>query len=482
MTAHFFATALRTAAAAPAAAAMLTVLLSAAGAARAQCYAPQQELLASDGTTSDELGRSLAVSGAAALVGAWRDDHVASLCGSAYVYRFEGDGWALEQKLLPPDGRSADFFGWAVDLDGDTAVIGAVSDDDGAENAGAVYVYRFDGAHWQFEAELHSADVAAGDQFGGAVAIQGNTLLVGADDDDDNGTDSGSAYVFRRENGVWSERQKLHPSTPSSFEHFGFAVDLYGDVAVVGAYAGPTQIFRGTAYVYRFDGASWQEEARLWGSQSVSGDFFAASVAVAGNTILCGARWADIGVLDCGEAYLFRNDGEGWVERQRLAEPAPGGSDGFGFNVALSDGVALVGVPNRDRPQGARFGHVRLYRDTGAGWVSEPPLVAGDGAAEDRFGDGIALSRSFALLGATWHDHRADNAGAAYVFDVAACAPDLPGDLDGDGDVDLTDLSLLLAAFGSCLGDPDFDPNADLDNTLCVDLTDLSILLANFGL
>ncbi len=439
-----------------------------------QCFTQQQELLAGDRTSSDELGRSIAISGDRALVGAWRDGHVASLCGSAYVFRFDGEAWVQEQKLLPPDGASADFFGWAVDLDGVTAAIGAISDDDAGDAAGSVYIFRFNGTKWQYEAELHASDAAAGDHFGGTVALHGDTLLVGADLDDDNGTNSGSAYVFRREIGLWIEQQKLHPSTPSSYEHFGVHVDVDGDIAVVGAYAGPGQIFRGTAYVYRFDGLLWSEEARLWGSQSVSGDFFGASVAVAGDTILCGARWADIGVIDCGEAYLFEHDGRGWVEVQRLAEPNPGGSDGFGFNVALIEGVALVGVPNRDRPVGSRAGHVRLYRHDGAAWLAEPPLVPNDAAAEDRFGDGLALNRSFALIGATWHNHGVDNAGAAYAFDIGDCVPELPGDLNGDGCVDFSDLVILLAAYGvNAGGDIDADGDTDFD--------DLFILLSNYG-
>lgn len=435
--------------------ALAMAFATAAQPAAAQCYLEQQQVLALDGTSSDEFGSAVAVSGSVALVGAWRDSAAASLSGSAYVFRLAPAGWMQEQKLVPADAAAFDFFGWSVAIDGDTAVVGAISDQDAAPDGGSVYVFRYNGATWQPEAELFASDANDGDHFGVSVALQGDTLLVGADLNDQNGTWSGAAYVFRKENGVWTERQKLEPSTPSSYEHFGASVDLDGDLLVVGAYGGPSQLFRGTAYVFRFNGQAWQEDAALVGSLSASGDFFASAVAISNGRVLCGARWADVGtingtVLDTGEAYVFAHDGQSWYEEQRITEQDPQPGDGLGYAVDLAPDLALIGVHNRDE-FGVRSGEAVILRRFGSAWLHEPRVIPSDTREGDMFGLGVALQGRYALIGAPHDDDRAPDAGAAYFFDLLECLPSLPGDLDGDGDVDQGDLGILLANYGqSC--------------------------------
>lgn len=459
--------------------AAVVVWLLAPAAASAQCAEQAAKLLAADGGEADQFGYAVDVSGHTAVIGVWRDSALASLSGSAYVYRLDDETWVQQQKLAPIDLQSAEFFGWSVAIDADTLAVGSISDRDLAADSGSVYIYRFDGDAWNLEAELHASDAAAGDHFGVAVALDGDRLLVGADLDNDYGTWSGSAYAFERVGSTWIERQKLHPSTPSSYEHFGSALALDGDLAVVGAYGGPGELFRGTAYVFRYDGASWGQEAVLVGSQSVAGDFFAAAVAVSGDRVLCGARWADIDSLDVGEAYLFERSESTWVERQRWTEASPGPGDGFGFSVALDRDIALIGVHNRDQI-GTRSGEAVLFRHQDGVWQREPRVLPLDLQAGDMFGLAVALDGRFAVAGAPGEDDLGSDAGAAYVFDLAPCGA-LPGDLDGDGDVDLADLSLLLVAFGACEGDFAYDSAADLDANGCVDLVDLSTLLVNFG-
>jgi hypothetical protein len=454
--------------------------------AAAQCAQEQAILRALDGGPSDEFGWAVASGGNVALIGAWRDSAAGSLSGSAYVFRFDGVAWTQQQKIVPEDLEALEFFGWSVALDGDTAVIGNISDDDAASDAGSVYVYVFDGSTWRFQAKLLASDAAAGDHFGVAVAVSGDTLLVGADLDSDNGTWSGSAYVFERQGGQWTERQKLLPSTPSSYAHFGAAVGIDRDSAVVGAYGGPGQLFRGTAYVYRRSAGVWQEEASLVGSQSESGDFFAAAVAISNGRVLCGARWADLPsaggpILDTGEAYIFVHDGGAWQEEVRLTEAAPGPGDGLGYSVSLQDSLALIGVHNRDGV-GTRSGEALLFRHDGLAWQREPRLIASATAAGDMFGLSVALGNRFAVIGAPHEDQRGSDAGAAYVFDLAQCLPSAPGDVDGDGDVDLSDLALLLASFGLCSGDAGFNDAADFDANGCIELGDLATLLGNFGM
>lgn len=445
----------------------------------AQCAREQAEFWAADGSASDEFGSAVAVSGNVALVGTWRNNAAGSLSGAAYVWRFNGQSWVQEEKIVPDDGEAFEFFGWSVALRADTAVVSAISDDDNGDNAGSVYVYRYDGTVWNREAKLLASDGAAGDHFGVSVALSGDTLLVGADLDGDNGTWSGSAYVFERQGTQWTERQKLLPSTPFSYEHFGASVGLDGDVAVVGAYGGPSQLFRGTAYVFRRNGPTWQQEASLVGSQSVPLDFFASAVAVAGGRVLCGARWADLPgpsftILETGEAYIFHRVGGVWSEEQRLTEENPQPGDGFGYSVSLRNTLALIGVHNRDEI-GIRSGEAVLFRNVDGFWQREPRLVPADSAAEDMFGLSVALGGSYAVIGAPRDDDHAANAGVAYVFDIAQCPLELPGDSDHDGDVDAFD----FAAYQECATGPEpgpFLPGCfifDFDDDQDVDFADL---------
>ncbi len=449
-------------------AAMLVAIIGiAASRAAAQCAEEQAEFWAADAGASDEFGWAVAVSGNVALVGAWRDNAAGSLSGSAYVFRLDGANWVQEQKIVPPDLQAFDFFGWSVALDGDTAVIGNISDDDVGENGGSAYVYSFDGSGWQQQAKLLASDGAADDHFGVSVSISGDAILVGADQDSDNGTWSGSAYVFERLGTQWTESRKLLPSTPSSYEHFGAAVAVDADVAVVGAYGGPSQLFRGTAYVFRRVDSVWQQETSLTGSQSVAGDFFAAAVGVSGGRVLCGARWADLAgqsstIVDTGEAYLFSYDGAGWSEEQRLTEVDPQPGDGFGYSVAIRGALSLIGVHNRDHV-GPHSGEAVLFCQENDAWQPEPRLIPSDPATEDMFGLSVALGSQFAVIGAPRDDDQGSNAGSAYVFDLSACIPVYAGDINGDGAVDMNDVAMFVGVLGGWDTDPGRMSAADLN-------------------
>ena len=139
---------------------------------------------------------TVAVSGDTAVVGADFDDDKGSDAGSAYVFARSGTTWTQQAKLLASDGAAGDQFGVSVSVSGDTAVVGALRDDDKGSDAGSAYVFARSGATWTQQAKLVASDGAAGDLLGNWVAVSGGTAVVGAVLDDDKGTESGSAYVF----------------------------------------------------------------------------------------------------------------------------------------------------------------------------------------------------------------------------------------------------------------------------------------------
>ena len=218
------------------------------------------KLLASDGAEGDFLGWSVVINGNTVVVGAIDDDDNGIDSGAAYVFERDQGGignWGQVTKLLASDGTTLDRFGNSVAISGDTVVVGAPSDDDKGEDSGATYVFERDQGgigNWGQGAKLLASDDAAADRFGVSVAISGDTMVVGAVFDGDNGIDSGSAYVFERDQGGtdnWSQVTKLLASDGAEGDAFGFSVAINGDTVVVGAdFDDDNGINSGSAYVF----------------------------------------------------------------------------------------------------------------------------------------------------------------------------------------------------------------------------------------
>ena len=165
------------------------------------------KILAADGVEDDEFAHSVSISGLVLAVGAPGDDDEGTNSGSVYVYRFDGMDWIEEQKLTASDGVMNDEFGYSVSLDGDVLVVGSWADDDNGDESGSVYVYRFDGADWIEEDKLTASDGEPGDNLGWSVAVSGDVIVAGAIGNDDNGSQSGSAYVYRFDGADWNEEE-----------------------------------------------------------------------------------------------------------------------------------------------------------------------------------------------------------------------------------------------------------------------------------
>ncbi|MCH7498230.1 MAG: hypothetical protein IH971_10315, partial [Candidatus Marinimicrobia bacterium] len=172
------------------------------------------KILPADGAASDKFGESVSISGDYAVVGSFG-------AGSAYVFKRNSTSWTQEAKLLASDGFQGDYFGITVSISGDYAIVGAWGDDDNGSFSGSAYLFKRTGTSWAQEAKLLPSDGAAGDQFGFSVSISGDYAVVGAPFDDDNGTESGSAYVFKRTGTSWAQEAKLLPSDGAAGDWFG---------------------------------------------------------------------------------------------------------------------------------------------------------------------------------------------------------------------------------------------------------------------
>ncbi|MHC5114794.1 MAG: FG-GAP repeat protein [Planctomycetota bacterium] len=339
----------------------------------------EAKLTAPDAEVRDQFGVSIAVRGDLVVVGAHMDGNTGPGLfdghGSAYVFRHTDGDWSFEQKLTAPTPLPGGYYGFAVDIEGDTALIGAHGHGNAGFASGAAYVYRFDGASWSYEAELTASDGASLDQLGKALSISGDVALLGAQQDDDacgvpGSCNSGAAYIFRRFGTTWIQETKLTASDTEALDLYGISVALENDVALIGARGGDDfGPYSGAAYVYHFDGVTWNEAAKLMASDGFERDFFGDSVALRGGTAFAGAWRTDDacpGNPDCnsGSAYIFRGltdcDGSGELDLCEIATGASPDADGDGMpdscqstcpadldgngQVAFADLLALIGA------------------------------------------------------------------------------------------------------------------------------------------
>ncbi len=380
----------------------------------AQC---ETKIVASDGAEYDGFGRSVSVSGDVMVIGA-QELHTYNR-GSAYVFRYDGFDWIEEAKLQASDGNEFDGFGCSVSIDGDVIVVGAYGDDNNGSVSGSAYVYRFDGLEWTEEAKLLASDGGAYDWFGWSVSTDGDAIVIGAQFDDDNGDASGSAYVYRHSGSEWVEEDKLLASDGDSNDLFGVSVSIAGDAISVGAASYDT----GSAYVYRYDGFGWTEEAKLLASDGDWGDSFGWSVSINSDAIVVGARWdGDNGSLS-GSAYVFRYDGFGWTEEAKLLPSYGSSSDQFGHSVSIDSDVVAIGAPG-DNYNGGLSGSAYVFRYDGSGWAEDTKLLASDGDDMDWFSFSVSIDADAVATGVVFDDDNGDGSGSAYVYDLS-CEPPL---------------------------------------------------------
>ena len=249
----------------------------------------ETKLTASDAAAIDNFGTALAISDGTLVVGAFGNDDAGIVSGSAYLFRRNAAGVFVERKLTASDAALGDFFGESVAIDGATVVVGADMDDAVGLDEGSVYVYQPDGAGGFVETKVTASDAAAGDKFGGSVAFDNGVLVVGAVGKADGGTLSGAVYIYRNVAGVIVET-KVTAGDAAMFDQFGHSVAISGTMIVVGApFKDDGGTSSGAAYVYEPDGAGNLTEQTLTASDAVAFGQLGFSVAISGTTAVVGA-------------------------------------------------------------------------------------------------------------------------------------------------------------------------------------------------
>jgi hypothetical protein len=393
----------------------------------------ESKLVASDGAHGDGFGATVSIFGDRALVGAPDKDDAGPGSGAAYVFARDASGaWIQEAKLLPADAGPEQQFGYALALFGSRALIGAPGTDEAGFGSGAAYLFKRDSTGaWQQIARLAASDAGALDEFGAAVSLFGDRALIGAFADEDLGPVSGSAYVFEcSAAGTWSQTAKLHASDGDANDGFGVSASLFGDRAVLGA-SGDEENGddAGSAYVIERDATgAWIEVAKLLASDGAVDDVFGATVALCGDRVVVGAYGDDDRGDGAGAAYVFERAPDGsWPETTKLLGRGETAADLFGA-VSICGERVVVGS-RKAEVLGVPTGSAHVFERSAAGtWVEVGVLCASDGAADDHFGSATSIVGDRALVGARLEDHAAwGDQGAAYAYALgpgaAYCSP-----------------------------------------------------------
>ncbi len=380
---------------------------------------PYPEMFASDSGAGDFMGESAALSGQRALLGAANNDLTAVNAGAAYLFEFNGSGWSQTQRLEPLDASAADFFGEAVALSGQRALIGSNFDDDLGPTSGSAYVFESTGGDFVQVAKLLAADGSAGDSFGFSVALDGDCAIVGAWLEDDPFFDAGAAYVFENSGGSWSQVAKLTGNESVEDDRFGYTVAIDGDYAVVGTvFASPLGSMSGAAYVFERAGSTWTQTARLLPSDGASNHSFGSALAIQGDRVLVGASLASGVTSFSGAVYVFeRGPGGGWTEVDKMIASNGSVSASFGWSVALDGDRALIGARNADPGGVDSAGTAYLFEIDAAGdWTEVKSWNSTGPGSGDSFGSAVGLNSQFALVTSRLDDGAANDGGSGQVF------------------------------------------------------------------
>jgi hypothetical protein len=386
-------------------------------------------LVPSDGEAEDYFAASIAVDDGTMVVASMGDDDNGEGAGSAYVFTRNGTIiWTETTKLLPLDGEAGDTFGaeGAIAIDGDTMVIGAARDNDLGVHTGSVYVFvRDDSGTWLEQAKLVASDGGGFQYFGWSVDINDDVVIVGAwQAFDDRGVGTGAAYIFNRDTaGQWREKAKLLAADRSRGDHFGIAVALQDNIAIVGAeYGDGIAAGTGSAYVFVQDGGgTWVQEDELYASNGARYDRFGVAIAIDGDRAIVGAEYGDGIEQDSGAAYVFTRDSAGdWIEEHVLLNSEGEYAEKFGFTCALDGDIAVIGS-HEDRDNGFDSGSAFLFvRDEDGYWNESAKLLPSDGAAYDHFGLSLAIEGVDVVVGAMTDDNtNGQRSGTVYVFDIS---------------------------------------------------------------
>ncbi|ADQ91338.1 hypothetical protein BpV2_171 [Bathycoccus sp. RCC1105 virus BpV2] len=362
----------------------------------------EHKITSSDNTSGDQFGFPVSIYGDYAVCGATWDDTLRK--GSAFIFKREGTTWIQQSKIVKDGTRSDyDHFGWSVAISGDYVISGMIGNNTGGNAAGAAYIFKRFGTSWVQMQELLGTTRVTNHRFGGCVSIDGEYAIVGMHYE---GNFKGHASIFKRTGETWTEQIELESDDGDTTDRFAISVSIYGNYAIVGASNdNDNGSGSGSAYIYGLNGSSWSLQQKIIADDGVANDSFGWSVAISGDYALVGA-YAHAGA---GCAYIFKRDGTSWTQQAKLTSSDIEASDTFGQYVALKGDIAVISSPYEDPNNVSNAGSVYIFKRNGTKWIQQTKLTASDAAASDNFGTSVAVSDTDLIVGAR-------NIESAYIY------------------------------------------------------------------
>ncbi len=374
------------------------------------------KLFALDGEILDQFGYSVSIDGEYAIIGVPYDDDNGKDSGSAYIFKRNQSNWKQEAKLLALDGSEYDKFGCSVSIDGNYTIIGAIGDDAKGVSSGSAYIFKRSEKEWSQEAKLLAKDGEALDQFGCAVAINEDYVLIGATGNNDNGEGSGSAYIFKRSGTWWAQEDKLLASDGESLDQFGYSVSIDGDYAIVGAIGEDTNgEYSGSAYIFKLKQSSWKQDDKIFALDGAKYDQFGCSVSIDGNYTIIGAHYDDDKAKNSGSAYIFERSETKWNQIDKLVASDGQAEDCFGNSVSIDKENAIIGANGDDdirKDSGAAY----IFKRLEINWTEQDKLLPLDGRIDNYFGCSVSINKDYAIIGSIGDNESGEDSGSAYIF------------------------------------------------------------------
>ena len=363
-------------------------------------------VIAPDGAANEQFGLNIAIDGDTMVVGTPNTQVGTNFGqGCARVFVRTNGVWSLQQTLVASNGTSSSNFGASVAISGDTIVAGVPGDRVGNNfNQGTARVFTRVNGVWTQQATLSAATGAFSDQFGKAVAISGDTVAVGMPGASVSGMfNRGAARVFVRSGTSWSEQATLVAADGAFNDQFGSSIAISGDTVAVGvpSDAVGSNFAQGSVSVFVRTGSSWSAQQSLTAPDGAASDFFGRSVAISGDTLVIGANQDDIGTNnDQGSVRVFARSGSAWTQQQVLTAFDGAALDNFGWSVGISGDTIVAGVRQDAVGANQYQGSARVFARSGVSWTEQATLAASNGIASEFFGSGVAISGTTIAVGA----------------------------------------------------------------------------------
>jgi hypothetical protein len=372
-----------------------------------------------------QFGTVVDVSGDTAVIGCPGFQIDGKWVGAALVFDYHNGQWTHQATLIPDNAPADTDFGSAVAISGDSIVVGAYRDGESGPFSGKAYVFTRVGQSWELEAVLSPTDAQAQLQFGDPVAIHQDRIAIGAIADNENASASGAVYLFRRGSSGWDQEAKLKANLPTSGALFGFSISLDADLLAVGA---PFHTHNGvpsagSAYLFRTTDGTWSQIAQCIAEDFAANGLLGWSVAVTPTGLLTGSPLAQNDNLVSGAAYLFKPFDSTWSQTDKITDSLAVGFAWFGFSVAFRDGLAAVGA-SQDSTFGVGAGAVSLFAVQDGLWQQTHKFNVANPTASAQFGFNIACDGNHLVAGAPFLDEPlAPLTGAAFAFSPADLPP-----------------------------------------------------------